>query len=67
MAYGTVKFFNAEKAYGFITPDDGGPDVFLNVNSIQGSGYRTLAADQQVEFDLKPNTPRPTAINVRVM
>ena len=67
VANGSVKFFNAEKAYGFITPDDGGPDVFVNISSIQGSGYRTLEAGQQVEYDLKANSTRPTAINVRVL
>jgi CspA family cold shock protein len=67
VAYGSVKFFNAEKAYGFITPDDGGPDVFMNVSSIQGTGFRTLTAGQQVEFDVTANPTRPTAINVRVM
>jgi len=67
VAYGSVKFFNAEKAYGFITPAGGGTDVFLTAGSIEGDGYQTLEAGQQVEFDLKPGAPRPTAINVRVM
>lgn len=67
MAIGTVKYFNAEKAHGFITPDDEGPDVFVHAKSIQGTGYRTLEAGQQVEYDLQANVPRPTAINVRVM
>jgi cold shock protein len=55
------------KAYGFILPDGDGPDVFLTAGSIQGGGYQTLDAGQQVEYDLKPGAPRPTAINVRVI
>lgn len=51
MATGTVKWFNAAKGYGFITPDDGSPDVFVHYSSIDGSGYRELNEGQSVEFD----------------
>lgn len=52
MATGTVKWFNAEKGYGFIAPDQGGADVFVHYSEIQGSGFRTLEENQHVEFEL---------------
>ena len=48
MAQGTVKWFNAEKGYGFIAQEGGGPDVFVHYSSINGNGYRSLADDQRV-------------------
>ena len=53
MATGTVKFFNAEKGFGFISRE-GGDDVFVHFSAIQGTGYRTLEEGQQVEFDIGP-------------
>jgi CspA family cold shock protein len=53
VATGVVKFFNAEKGYGFISRE-GGKDVFVHYSNIEGSGYRTLEADQRVEFDIAP-------------
>ncbi len=50
MAQGTVKWFNAEKGYGFIAPDDGSADVFVHYSAIQSSGYRSLDEEQRVEF-----------------
>ena len=52
MATGTVKWFNAEKGFGFIAPDDGSSDVFVHYSEIQGSGFRTLEENQQVEFEV---------------
>ena len=52
MAKGTVKWFNADKGYGFIQPEDGGKDVFVHVSQVQQSGLTTLNNDQPVEFDL---------------
>ena len=49
---GTVKWFNDAKGYGFITPDDGGKDLFVHYSSISGEGYRTLAEGQKVEFNV---------------
>ena len=66
MAQGTVKFFNAEKGYGFIAVD-GGPDVFVHFSNITGTGYRTLEAGQRVEFDIGQGTRGDEAINVRVI
>ena len=51
MATGTVKWFNAAKGYGFITPDDGTPDVFVHFSAIEGRGYRELNEGQNVEFE----------------
>ena len=52
MTTGTVKWFNAEKGFGFITPDDGSADVFAHFSDIQSSGYRSLEENQKVEFDV---------------
>jgi CspA family cold shock protein len=51
VATGTVKWFNAEKGYGFISPDDGSADVFAHFSAIQGNGYRSLEDGQKVEFE----------------
>ena len=59
MAQGTVKWFNAEKGFGFITPDDGGPDVFVHYSAIQAAGYRSLEENQRVEFEVEPGREGP--------
>lgn len=53
MATGTVKWFNDSKGYGFITPDQGGEDLFAHFSEVQGSGFRTLKEGQKVEFEVK--------------
>ena len=63
---GTVKFFNAEKGYGFISRD-GGDDVFVHYSNIEGSGYRSLDEGQKVEFDVAPGRKGEEAQNVRVI
>jgi cold shock protein len=63
---GTVKFFNAEKGYGFISRD-GGEDVFVHYSNIQGSGYRSLDEGQAVEFEVGPGRKGDEAQNVRVV
>ena len=65
MAQGTVKWFNAEKGFGFITPDDGGADVFCHFSAIQTQGYRSLEENQRVEFDVTQGQKGPQAENVR--
>ena len=65
MADGTVKWFSAEKGYGFIQRADGGPDVFVHYTEIQGSGYRSLEENQKVEFEVGQGTKGPQAQNVR--
>ena len=64
LATGTVKFFNAEKGFGFISRESG-PDVFVHYSKIEGSGYRTLQEGQQVEFDIGPGRKGDEALNVR--
>ena len=66
MAIGTVKFFNAQKGYGFISREDG-PDVFVHFSNIEGSGYRSLDEGQKVEFDVGPGRKGDEAQNVRVI
>src|SRR4051794_2899334 len=65
MAVGTVKWFNAEKGFGFITPDDGGADVFAHFSAIATSGYRTLDENQRVEFEIAQGQKGPQAENIR--
>src|SRR5215471_18554633 len=66
LATGSVKWFNAEKGYGFISREDG-PDVFVHFSAIQGTGYRTLEEGQRVEFDVGPGRKGEEAQNVRVV
>jgi CspA family cold shock protein len=66
LATGTVKFFNAEKGYGFISREQG-DDVFVHFSAIQGSGYRTLEEGQRVEFDVAPGRKGEEAQNVRTV
>ena len=66
MAQGTVKWFNSEKGFGFIT-QDGGPDVFVHFSAIQTDGYRELKENQRVEFDVKTGDKGPQAENVTVV
>ncbi len=67
MPRGTVKWFNAEKGYGFITPDEGGKDVFVHHSSIQMEGYRSLAEGQKVEYEITQGQKGPQAANVRAV
>ena len=66
MVNGTVKFFNAEKGYGFIARE-GGEDVFVHFSQIEGEGYRTLQQGQKVEFEIGPGRKGDEARNVRVV
>ncbi|MEK7815714.1 MAG: cold-shock protein [Pseudomonadota bacterium] len=61
---GTVKWFNEAKGFGFITPDNGGKDVFVHHSAIQGSGFKTLAEGQKVKFELEQGPKGPAATNV---
>jgi cold shock protein len=65
MTTGIVKWFNGEKGYGFITPDDGTADVFAHFSAIQSSGYRSLEENQRVEFDVTTGQKGPQAENIR--
>ncbi|HEY3248496.1 MAG TPA: cold-shock protein [bacterium] len=67
MASGTVKWFNPEKGYGFITPDDGGKDLFVHYSAIQSDGFKTLNEGQKVEFEVTQGQKGPQAVNVRTV
>jgi CspA family cold shock protein len=67
MALGTVKWFNAEKGYGFITVDDTGDDVFVHWSAIQMDGFRVLEEGQRVEFELGEGQKGPQAESVRLI
>lgn len=67
MAQGTVKWFNAEKGYGFIAQEGGGPDVFVHYSSIDSEGYRSLEDSQRVEFEITQGRKGPQADQVRVV
>ncbi len=54
MAKGTVKWFNSEKGYGFIQPDDGGKDVFVHITAVQAAGLQSLSDGQAVQFEMVP-------------
>ena len=65
MSTGTVKWFNAEKGFGFIAQADGGPDVFVHYSEIDSSGFRSLEENQHVEFDIVQGPKGPQASRVR--
>lgn len=67
MATGTVKFFNTTKGFGFITPDDGGKDVFVHATAVETSGLRGLNEGDKVSFDTEPDArgKGPKAVNLR--
>jgi cold shock protein len=67
MARGTVKWFNAEKGYGFITPESGGKDLFVHKSAVQGDGYKLLTEGQKVEYEETAGQKGPQATNVRVL
>jgi len=67
MATGTVKWFNAEKGYGFIAPEDGSQDVFAHYSAIQTNGYRSLEEGQRVEFDTAQGPKGLQAENIRTI
>ena len=65
MAKGTVKWFSDSKGYGFVTPDDGGNDLFVHHSEVKVSGYASLQEGQQVEFEVGEGKKGPCATNVR--
>jgi CspA family cold shock protein len=65
MSTGTVKWFNDAKGFGFITPDDGGKDLFAHFSAIQGSGFKTLKENQKVSFEVAQGPKGPQAQNIR--
>ena len=68
MATGTVKWFNDDKGFGFITPDEGGNDAFVHISALEASGMRTLATDQRVSYELQPDRRgRESAANIKAI
>lgn len=68
MATGTVKFFNGDKGFGFITPSDGAKDMFVHISALQASGIQSLREGQKVSFDTEPDRTGkgPKAINIQL-
>ena len=67
MAQGTVKWFNADKGYGFIAPDDGSGDVFVHFSAIEATGYRSLEENQKVEYQVTQGPKGPQAAQVHAL
>jgi CspA family cold shock protein len=67
MANGTVKWFSDQKGYGFITPDDGGKDVFVHQSAIDANGFRSLAEGAKVSYEIEQGPKGPSAANVRAL
>jgi CspA family cold shock protein len=65
MSVGTVKWFNAQKGFGFIQPDNGGPDVFVHISAVERAGMSTLAEGQKVNFDVVTERGKLAAANLR--
>jgi cold shock protein len=66
---GTVKFFNADKGYGFIKPDDGGRDIFVHITAVERAGLRSLNKGQRVSFEIEPDQTGkgPNAVDLQVV
>lgn len=67
MSTGVVKWFNAEKGFGFIVPDDGGKDLFAHYSEIRSEGYKTLQDNQRVSFDVDAGPKGPSAKNIQIV
>ena len=67
MPTGTVKWFNDDKGFGFITPDDGSKDLFVHHSAIAGEGFRSLSEGAKVQFDAEEGEKGPRAVNVQVV
>ena len=66
MITGTVKFFNADKGYGFIAPENGGPDAFVHITAVERAGMRTLDRDQRISYELETDRRGKTsAVNLQ--
>ncbi|HEX4534559.1 MAG TPA: cold-shock protein [Rhizomicrobium sp.] len=66
MTIGTVKFFNTSKGFGFISPEDGGKDVFVHASALEAAGIRSLNEGQKVQFDIQPDARGSKAANIKL-
>ena len=67
MVNGTVKWFNTNKGYGFIEPDDGGKDVFIHISAVEKSGLKTLLENQKLTFEINQDKGRSSAANIKIV
>ena len=67
MTIGTVKFFNTTKGFGFITPEDGGKDVYVHASAVEAAGLRSLGEGQKVSFDVQPDARGAKAVNLKAV
>ena len=67
MVNGTVKWFNTNKGYGFIEPDDGGKDVFIHMSAVEKSGLKTLLENQKITFEINQDKGRSSAANIKIV
>lgn len=65
MSTGTVKWFNGQKGFGFIVPDDGGKDVFVHISAVERSGFKSLNEGQKVSYELETNRGKTAAVNIQ--
>ena len=65
MTIGTVKFFNTQKGFGFISPEGGAKDVFVHASAVEAAGMRSLQEGQRISFDIQPDTRGPKAVNLK--
>src|ERR1700754_5189204 len=67
MTTGTVKWFNGEKGYGFIQPDQGGKDVFVHISAVEQAGMRSLAENQKISYETKTDRGKESAVNLKAV
>ena len=67
MVNGTVKWFNTNKGYDFIEPDDGGKDVFIHISAVEKSGLKTLLENQKITFEINQDKGRSSAANIKIV
>ena len=67
MATGSVKWFNSQKGFGFIVPDDNSKDVFVHVTALERAGIKTLAENQRVDYEIETHKGKTSAINIKVL